>query len=74
MKAIAHRPKDLEDIRTIANKYPNLDVGRIEEWIKAFGDVLESPDLWDVIKPLLKLKFCNKLANWSGCPLWEAGQ
>jgi predicted nucleotidyltransferase len=28
MKAIAHRPKDLEDIRTIAEKYPDLDVGR----------------------------------------------
>jgi predicted nucleotidyltransferase len=54
MKAIAHRPKDLEDIRTIAEKYPNLDVGRIEEWVKAFGEVLETPDLWDVVKPLLK--------------------
>lgn len=54
MKAIAHRPKDLEDIRTIAENYPNLDLGRIEEWVKAFGDVLESPDLWNVINPLLK--------------------
>ena len=54
MKAIAHRPKDLEDIRTIAEKYPDLDVGRIEEWVKAFGEVLETPDLWDVVKPLLK--------------------
>ena len=54
MKAIAHRPKDLEDIRTIAEKYPNLDVGRIEEWVKAFGKVLETPDLWDGVKPLLK--------------------
>ena len=26
MKAIAHRPKDLEDIRTLAVKYTNLDV------------------------------------------------
>jgi predicted nucleotidyltransferase len=53
MKAIAHRPKDLEDIRTIANKYPNLDVQRIEKWVKSFGEVLESPDLWDTVKPLL---------------------
>ena len=53
MKAIAHRPKDLEDIRTVAENYPNLDVGRIEEWVKAFGEVLETPDLWDVVKPLL---------------------
>ncbi|MBI3168745.1 MAG: nucleotidyltransferase [Chloroflexi bacterium] len=54
MKAIAHRPKDLEDIRTIADKYPNMDVLRIEKWVKAFGEVLEAPNLWDVIKPLLK--------------------
>ena len=54
MKAIAHRPKDLEDIRTIAENHPNLDVGRIEEWVKAFGKVLEQPDLWDQVKPLLK--------------------
>lgn len=54
MKAIAHRPKDLEDIRTIADKYPNLDVKRIENWVKAFGEVLETPDLWELVKSLLK--------------------
>jgi hypothetical protein len=54
MKAIAQRPKDLEDIRTIAEKYPNLDLKRIETWVKAFGEVLEMPDLWDLIKSLLK--------------------
>jgi predicted nucleotidyltransferase len=54
MKTIAHRPKDLEDIRTIAEKYPDLDVGRVEEWVKAFGEALEMPDLWEVVKPLLK--------------------
>lgn len=54
MKAIAHRPKDLEDIRTIADKYPELDRKRIEEWVKAFGEVLETPDLWNTIKSLLK--------------------
>lgn len=54
MKAIAHRPKDLEDIRTIADKYPDLDVKRIEKWVKAFGEVLETPDLWGLIESLLK--------------------
>ncbi|MBM3124522.1 MAG: hypothetical protein FJZ87_05535 [Chloroflexi bacterium] len=54
MKAIAHRPKDLEDIRTIVEKYPNLDVKRIEDWVRAFGEVLETPDLWGVINSLLK--------------------
>jgi hypothetical protein len=53
MKAIAHRPKDMDDIRTIADKYPNLDVQRIEKWVKTFAEVLETPNLWDSIKSLL---------------------
>lgn len=54
MKAIAHRPKDLEDIRTIADKYPSLDVQRIEKWVKSFEEVLETTDLWNLVKSLLK--------------------
>jgi len=54
VKAIAHRSKDLEDIGTIAQNYPDLDMKRIEEWVKGFGEVLETPKLWDLIKPLLK--------------------
>jgi Nucleotidyltransferase of unknown function (DUF6036) len=54
MKAIAHRPKDLEDIRTVVDKNPELDVVRIEYWLKQFGEVLEMPSLWDDIKALFK--------------------
>lgn len=54
MKAIAHRPKDLEDIRSIADKTPDLDQQRVEEWVKAFGEALEMPELWDQVKPLIK--------------------
>ncbi|GAB4404410.1 MAG: hypothetical protein OHK003_32310 [Anaerolineales bacterium] len=54
MKAVAHRPKDLEDIRTIAAKYPNLDVKRIERWVTEFGEILDMPELWDSIKSLLE--------------------
>lgn len=54
LKAIAHRPKDLEDIRTIAENYPNLDVERIKQWVNAFADVLEQSDLWNQIESLLK--------------------
>jgi hypothetical protein len=54
MKATAHRPKDLEDIRSIVDKYPNLDQQRIEEWVKAFGEALEMPELWDQIRLLIK--------------------
>lgn len=53
MKAIAHRPKDLDDIRTIADKYPALDKNRVKEWVRSFGDALELPDLWEQIENLL---------------------
>jgi predicted nucleotidyltransferase len=54
MKAIAHRPKDLEDIRTIVDKNPKLDIPRIERWVKQFADVLEMPSLWDDIADILE--------------------
>lgn len=54
MKAIAHRPKDLEDIRTVVDNNPNLDNDRIEYWVKSFAEVLEMPDLWKQIEAILK--------------------
>ena len=54
MKAIAHRPKDLEDIRTLAVKYTHLDFARIERWIKEFAELLEMPELWGQIEKILK--------------------
>ena len=54
MKAVAHRPKDLEDIRTITDIFPDLDVNRIKQWVKEFADVLEQPDLWNQIEPFLR--------------------
>ena len=54
MKAIAHRPKDFEDIQTLVDKYPSLDRHRIEYWVKSFAEVLEAPDLWNEIERILK--------------------
>jgi hypothetical protein len=54
MKAIAHRPKDLEDIRILAIKYTNLEFTRIECWIKEFADLLGTPELWGKIEKILK--------------------
>ena len=54
MKAIAHRPKDLEDIRTIIDNNLNLDHARIEHWVKSFAEILEMPDLWKQIEAILK--------------------
>jgi len=54
MKAVAHRLKDLEDIRTIVDNNPNLDFARIEHWVKEFANVLEMPELWGQIEAILK--------------------
>jgi hypothetical protein len=53
MKAIAHRTKDLEDIRTLVNNHPDLDRRRIEKWVRSFAEALELPNLWDEIKQIL---------------------
>lgn len=53
MKAIAHRHKDLDDIISIAQKNPGLDLDRIETWVKAFAEVLELPNLWNDIRRVL---------------------
>ena len=47
MKSVANRPKDLEDIRTLVDKYPDLDKGRLEMWVKAFAEALEMPEIWN---------------------------
>ena len=54
MKAIAHRPKDLEDIRTIVDNNPELDLKRIEYWVKSFAEIMETPDLWMQIAEILE--------------------
>ena len=54
MKAIAHRPKDLEDIRTLVMKYPDLDFERVRSWVRDFAETLETPQLWNEIEKILK--------------------
>lgn len=53
LKAVAHRSKDLEDIQTIINNHPNLDLKRVETWMRQFSDALEMPELWEDISELL---------------------
>lgn len=46
LKAVAHRPKDRDDIEGIMTRHPKLDWQRIEHWVRQFADVLEMPELW----------------------------
>ena len=53
MKAIAHRPKDLEDIQAISASHPDLDKERIRFWVEQFSEALDWPELWPEILKLL---------------------
>jgi hypothetical protein len=56
MKAIAHRPKDLLDIQSLIDANPKLDRGRIKNWVRQYADLLEMPELWTDLEPLLRTK------------------
>lgn len=60
MKAIAHRPKDLEDIRGIVESQPSLDMTYIRKHVQDFGDALDMPALWKDISLLLKKQVVRK--------------
>lgn len=54
MKAVAHRLKDLQDIQEIANAHPDLDLARIERWVKSFADALGEPEMWEDVRKLIE--------------------
>ena len=49
LKAVAHRPMDLLDIRSMIEAHPNLDAGRVERWVREFAEALEMPEIWEDI-------------------------
>jgi predicted nucleotidyltransferase len=53
MKSIAHRPKDLDDIKAIAISHPDLDRKHIRDWVDQFGQLLDLTGLWSEIEKLL---------------------
>ena len=53
LKAIAHRPKDLEDIRSVAKAYPGIDRKRIRQWIEQYAGLMDTPEVWAEIEPML---------------------
>jgi len=45
MKAVAHRPKDLQDIRAILESHPKPDKKYIRSHVRQFAEALEMPEL-----------------------------
>jgi predicted nucleotidyltransferase len=52
-KAIAQRPQDIEDIKVILNRYPDLDKEYILFLVKEFAETLEKNDIYENIKRLI---------------------
>lgn len=45
MKAVAGRPNDLDDIRSILDSHPDLDLARVRSWLSQFAEALDAPDI-----------------------------
>lgn len=54
MKAVAHRPQDLQDIRVIVTSNPKLDVKRIRREVCEMARALDMPELWTDIAGLFR--------------------
>ena len=54
MKAIAHRPQDMLDIKALVETNPKLDVRRIRRYVQEFSAALDMPDISTDLDELLR--------------------
>lgn len=54
MKAVAGRPRDLEDIEGILAAHPGLDARRVRTWLRRFSEGLEAPGIASSVEKLLR--------------------
>lgn len=45
MKAVAHRPHDLQDIRGLLDMHPDLDVAKVRRWVAEFATATAMSDI-----------------------------
>lgn len=55
-KAVAQRAKDIADIESLLNIYPDIDVERIRRWVREFAEALEMPVLLETIEQLIRIR------------------
>lgn len=53
MKAIAHRPKDLQDIEGLLKAHPHADVTRVRQWVREFSMATGMSDMLEEFDKLL---------------------
>ena len=45
MKAVAHRPRDLQDIEGLLTAHPNVNLAAVRQWLREFATAMTMPDL-----------------------------
>jgi predicted nucleotidyltransferase len=45
MKAFAHRPKDMEDIKGLLDANPDANLDIVRQWVREFARAMTMPDL-----------------------------
>lgn len=53
MKAVAHRPRDLDDIEAILAANPRLNLRRVRRWVREFAAALSMPEILNDLEALL---------------------
>ena len=53
MKAIARRPKDVEDLQGLLAAHPELDVASARRWVREFATAMSTPDMLQEFEALL---------------------
>lgn len=53
-KIFAGRPRDIEDVRSILIKNPNIDIPYIKKWLKEFEKATPEKNLLKILKICLK--------------------
>jgi hypothetical protein len=54
MKAVAHRPKDLEDIRGLLDAHPEADATEVRAWVEEFATATGMADMLAELDKLLE--------------------
>jgi hypothetical protein len=53
MKAIARRPKDIEDIRGLLAAHPQADISEARRWVREFSTAMSMSDILQEFDALL---------------------
>jgi hypothetical protein len=53
MKAIARRPKDLEDIRGLLAAHPQADISEARRWVREFATAMSMSDILEEFDKLV---------------------